>query len=126
MVRELDLRHHLGPQGRGAVRKAVQRQVTLHYYERQQRFGINNLVGQCKDRKVMVEHGKHEVEPGMFVWDVGHENFGDGERKTVLHSLHIVVWARHWDSWGRTVKRMLVKFRPATPEEFALETVMNE
>ncbi len=101
----------------------VQKQVTLHYSEKHQRFGINNLVSQCKDRKVIVEHGKHRVESGMFVWDIF---LKERKRETVLQSLHVVVWAKPWDSFGRTIKRMLVKFRPATEEEFVVETVMKE
>jgi hypothetical protein len=66
----------------------------------------------------MVEHDTHEMVVGMFIWDV--------REWIVFHSLHVVVWAKPWNSWGRTSKRMLVKFRPATPEEFAVETVMNE
>lgn len=90
------------------------------------RLGIYNLKGVCKGAKVIVDHGEKALLPGVFVWDLTLSEPSDMVVHTAFVSLHVVVWAKPWNSHGRDLGRSLVKFRPSTPEEFALETVMNE
>lgn len=89
------------------------------------RLGIFNLKGECKAGKILVRHEGVPLRPGSMVWDIGPEHWPIEPGASVFISLHVVVWAKPWTSFD-SARKSLVRFRPATEEEFALETVMNE
>ncbi len=90
------------------------------------RHGIYGLRSICKNGKAMVDHGTMMMLPEMFVWDLSLSASDEKTMHTTFISLHVVVWTKRWNGLESDRNRLLVKFRPATPEELAVETVMNE
>lgn len=92
------------------------------------RLGVYGLKGVCRSGKAMIEYGTNVLSPGTMVWDLsvlGGPVAVPG--RTVFVTLHVVLWVKSWNNYDREIgKKALVKFRPATVEEHAVETVMNE
>ncbi len=84
------------------------------------RLCVHGLKGVMRGGKALVELPREckDVVPGDLVWDM--------KILGVVDTLHVIMWKKVWNNNDRELRIFLFKFRPATPGEFALETVMNE
>ncbi len=92
----------------------------LHVDKENGRFCVHGLKGVMRNGKAFIELPKEcrDLVAGDLVWDM--------KILGVLETLHVILWKKAWNDADRRQRVFMFKFRPATPEEFALETVMNE
>jgi hypothetical protein len=81
---------------------------------------IHGLKGAMRNGKAIVELPKEcrDLVPGDLVWDM--------KILGMVETLHVVLWTKVWNDQDRRQRVFMLKFRPATRDEFTVETVMRE
>jgi len=81
---------------------------------------VHGLKGVMRNGKAIVELPREcrDLVPGDLVWDM--------KILGIVETLHVVLWKKVWNDQDRRRRVFMFKFRLATSDEVAVETVMRE